>query len=556
MGWGGRPAGESWRPEGAGPGSAGATGPGPSEEEAPSQFQRAASTLARVLATLSKSNAVWLKQKSRKSWWKRSEYPLIPGDKEWAPGDPLGQLAKMAPLGLLFFCASFNLTLLQNMRDALIVTTGGAERLPFLAAYCVLPASLGFFMYYNSLLQRVRPERVFYFAVTPLLAFYAVFVAFVFPNADTLHLHHLADVLSSWLPLGMQGLVGVVTDWTYSLFFCLAELWGTVVISVLFWGLANEVCTVSEAKSVYPLLGIAANVALVFGGHYVKFVSALSAGSTLASFRMLVGSILAMSGLMFATKWFLDRQARARGGEAPAAPKKKGKKKSSWGDIWSDLSGSPKIRNLSLLVVGYALSHRLFEVAWKSQLKVLYPTAQAYQGALADVSIATGTVTIFMMLAGRYVFQAFGWNVAAATTPLVMMLSGLGFFALSLGFGAGFQTIAGVPLMMAAVGVGSVTQIFARSSKFSLFDPAKEMVYIEMSREEKARGKAAVDMVGSQVGKSGASWITQGLLLAFGSIQAAIPVIGAMFGIIIAVWINAVRQLNLILKASDEETSP
>jgi len=512
--------------------------------------------LASVLAMLSKSNAVWLKQKSRKSWWKRSDYPRIPSDKAWAPGDPLGQLAKMAPLGLLFFCASFNLTLLQNMRDALIVTTGGAERLPFLAAYCVLPASLGFFMYYNSLLQRIRPERVFYFAVTLLLAFYAVFVAFIFPNADTLHLHHLAELLSSWLPLGMQGLVGVVTDWTYSLFFCLAELWGTVVISVLFWGLANEVCTVAEAKSVYPLLGIAANVALVFGGHYVKFISALSAGSTLASFRMLVGSILAMSGLMFVTKWFLDRQARARGGEAPAAPKKKGKKKSSWGDIWSDLSGSPKIRNLSLLVVGYALSHRLFEVAWKSQLKVLYPTAQAYQGALADVSIATGTVTIFMMLAGRYVFQAFGWNVAAATTPLVMMLSGLGFFALSLGSGAGFQTIAGVPLMVAAVGVGSVTQIFARSSKFSLFDPAKEMVYIEMSREEKARGKAAVDMVGSQVGKSGASWITQGLLLAFGSIQAAIPVIGAMFGIIIAVWINAVRQLNLILKASDEETSP
>ena len=146
-------------------------------------------------------------------------------------------------------------------------------------------------------------------------------------------------------------------------------------------------------------------------------------------------------------------------------------------------------------------------------------------------------------------------DVAAATTPLVMMLSGLGFFALSLGSGAGLQTVAGMPLMVAAVGVGSVTQIFARSSKFSLFDPAKEMVYIEMSREEKARGKAAVDMVGSQVGKSGASWITQGVLLAFGSIQAAIPVIGAMFGIIITVWINAVRQLNLILKASDEETS-
>lgn len=41
--------------------------------------------------------------------------------------------------------------------------------------------------------------------------------------------------------------------------------------------------------------------------------------------------------------------------------------------------------------------------------------------------------------------------------------------------------------------------MFARASKYSLFDPAKEMVYIEMDSDEKKQGKAAVDLVGSQV---------------------------------------------------------
>ena len=65
----------------------------------------------------------------------------------------------------------------------------------------------------------------------------------------------------------------VVENWTFSLFFCVAELWGAVVISVLFWTLANEVCTVGEAKTIYPLMGIAANVALVAAGNFMKAVN-------------------------------------------------------------------------------------------------------------------------------------------------------------------------------------------------------------------------------------------------------------------------------------------
>ena len=49
---------------------------------------------------------------------------------------------------------------------------------------------------------------------------------------------------------------------------------------------------------------------------------------------------------------------------------------------------------------------------------------------------------------------------------------------------------------------GCSVQVCARSSKFSLFDPAKEMAYIQMSRKEKSKGKAAVDLIGSQVSAS------------------------------------------------------
>lgn len=51
-------------------------------------------------------------------------------------------------------------------------------------------------------------------------------------------------------------------------------------------------------------------------------------------------------------------------------------------------------------------------------------------------------------------------------------------------------------------------------------------------------------MLTAQVGKSGASWIAQALLLALGSIAAALPIIAAIFGAVIAAWLAAVRHLN------------
>lgn len=42
---------------------------------------------------------------------------------------------------------------LQSLKDAIVVTAGGAETLPFLASFCVLPASLAFFVLYGKLVR-------------------------------------------------------------------------------------------------------------------------------------------------------------------------------------------------------------------------------------------------------------------------------------------------------------------------------------------------------------------------------------------------------------------
>lgn len=69
--------------------------------------------------------------------------------------EPVTLFHKLVPLALIFFCASFNLTILQNLRDSIMVTAAGAETLPFLASLGVLPASVAFLSLYGRLVEHL-----------------------------------------------------------------------------------------------------------------------------------------------------------------------------------------------------------------------------------------------------------------------------------------------------------------------------------------------------------------------------------------------------------------
>lgn len=68
------------------------------------------------------------------------------------PAAPSNTL-KLAGLGVMFFCSTFCYTCLQNLKDSLVVTSMGAECLPFLEAYGVLPGSVLFYLFYRKLVR-------------------------------------------------------------------------------------------------------------------------------------------------------------------------------------------------------------------------------------------------------------------------------------------------------------------------------------------------------------------------------------------------------------------
>jgi hypothetical protein len=101
------------------------------------------------------------------------------------------------PMLSLFFCLSFINTILDSLKDTLVITAvgGGAFVIPYLTVYAVLPLSMVFLVAFSAASQRMSRSALFNAIVAVFVAFFAAFALFLYPNAETLHPHALADQL-------------------------------------------------------------------------------------------------------------------------------------------------------------------------------------------------------------------------------------------------------------------------------------------------------------------------------------------------------------------------
>jgi AAA family ATP:ADP antiporter len=70
------------------------------------------------------------------------------------------------------------------------------------------------------------------------------------------------------------------------------------------------------------------------------------------------------------------------------------------------------------------------------------------------------------------------------------------------------------------------------------------MAFIPLSPSEKLKGKAAIDGVGSRIGKSGGSLLMQILIIIFSSSMGASPYIFGIIILIFPIWIISINRLS------------
>ncbi|MEN9343811.1 MAG: carrier protein 1 [Chlamydiota bacterium] len=465
------------------------------------------------------------------------------------------EVKKVLSMLLLLFLLCVTYGILRNLKDTIILTAknSGAEVIPFIKVWGMLPAVFIATWCYTRLRRYFSKHAVFYIVISSFLAYFLLFAFFLYPNSQGLHLERLSQFLSSVLPSGFKGLIALLCNWTFSSFYVISELWAVVVLSVLYWGFANDFTPVHEAKRTYGILNIGSNLAPIMGGGLalvfgqtiaLPFLTRVDEWSQTICQLILVVSVLGVSamGIYF---WITRRVLKEEGGGSLGKQEKK--PRLSLRESVRYILKSPYLVPLALIVIGYNISINFTDVLWKEQLKRFFSDPNQMLEHMNKITVGIGILATIGGVFFSFMVTRWGWTLVAMITPFVITLMAVGFFAFHFcpdALSAVSASFFGLTPFAMTVYCGSMQNCLSKASKYSVFDATKELAFLPLSPESKLKGKAAIDGLGSGLGKSGSSIMYQGFILSLGSVALSTPYIAGILFVVLTAWIVSVLSLG------------
>ncbi|MDP2193283.1 MAG: Npt1/Npt2 family nucleotide transporter [Alphaproteobacteria bacterium] len=481
------------------------------------------------------------------------------------------EMKKFIPLAIIMFAFLFNYTVLRDTKDTLVVSAAGAGAITFLKSYCVTPMAVLFVMIYAKLTNTLNREQVFYATIIPFLIFFGLFGFVMYPNIDILHPSAESVAAMHAAAPALSGFIDIYAYWVFSLFYIMSEIWGSAMIALVFWQFANHVVRLGESKRFYGLFAVVGNAALLLSGETVDFCSAgitnwvpEGVNPWQFSLNLLMGAVLLMGFVgVYTYRWMHTNVLNDKLYFDPDEVKEPKKKKEKLGlvESFKMIIKSKELLLIATLIMAYGVTINLVEVQWKHQLSLYtkqvigdVPGAkdlvqQLYNSYMGKFSKANGLFAIvFGLFVSSRILRNTSWWFSAVLTPFTILIAGGAFFLFVISQGLMAPVIAMFDTTAAASAalLGFIIIVVAKSVKYTLFDPTKEMAYIPLTEEEKTKGKAAVDVIGGRAGKAGGAMVQSWLLIAFATkdVVAIAPIAFGTFVVIAIAWIYAVQALS------------
>lgn len=475
------------------------------------------------------------------------------------------ELQKFVPMALILCLTIFNYNTLKSIKDSLVVPAVGAEAISFIKVYFVVPAAVLFVLLYMRLANLFYLRQIYIGIGVFYMCFFLLFAFVLYPYQDMFHPDANAVHRFIGVKFRLFGYVFALdhfkwffllySKWLYVLFYVLAELWGSSMTFLLFWQFSNQIVPVNQSKRFYPMLNLFGSFGTFVAGLVIQHLSSKQAtiiddGRALFAVQNLLLILTVTAFLILLVVLYIYRNLLNNGDlKKPNSPLSDMKKKLPFVESIKLVLSSKYLGYVVILVLSYGIAINLLEGPWKAKVRELYPTTNSYVQFMGIINQWNGGLAIAFSLVGVGILRKYSWFAAAIITPVMIFVTGVAFFSFVV-----FDKVTAVVLdrfivmspLAVAVLLGAIQNVLSKSSKYGLFDSTKEMTYIPIDDELKSKGKAAVDVIGARLAKSGGAFIQSLLFMLFpaATYTTISPILMIVLIVVAIIWIVDVNLLN------------
>lgn len=368
------------------------------------------------------------------------------------------ELKKFLVIFLIGNLSIFNFIMLRLLKDTFIISNLGANSIPTVKLFYVLPTSIFFMFLYTKLANYFNGRSLFIIFVSFFGGAFLLYTLFFINFKDSI---------------------------TYYVFYTLAESWGTVTLGTAMWAYFNDICTIGQAKRFYVLVSgvqIGSIIASIVAESFVSIF-----GSKYYSTASLYSIIVACFLIVVLMNLFKDTLKRDVDSEEKIDEPIEERR-----SIFRGVQLVFTSRYLFLIffiTLCYNFTMIVVEFIWKSNLGLAYPNEEKLIIFNSRYSFWTTIISAIVSVFFSAGFMNYlGITTALALFPIVFGLSTTFYF---------FNFITPIG--------GAIQWVVSKTAKYAFSDPAKQVLFIPCNSEERYKAKSVIDIFGARGGKAIAS---------------------------------------------------
>jgi ATP:ADP antiporter, AAA family len=177
------------------------------------------------------------------------------------------EISRFIIISFMMLMILFIYSIERTVKDTIVINEMGAELISAIKLYGTMPIAILIMLIYAKLSNELNKTTIFHLFNGFFISYFLIFTFVISPNISYFHFD-FSGIKNDYPYLSY--FIAMIENWSYSLYFILAELWGSVMLALMFWQTANQVFKITEAKRLYPLFGLVAQLGLITSGGLLR----------------------------------------------------------------------------------------------------------------------------------------------------------------------------------------------------------------------------------------------------------------------------------------------